>query len=84
MPRSKLTVELIELSQNPTIRTMFTNNNAGLEIDTFVHQHQLFLRRESDGIEITGESSELEEFIRTFLSEDSRRGAYSIVPLEKP
>lgn len=72
MPQSKLTVELIGLSANPTIRTMFTNNEVGIEIDRFVANRHLLLEKEytsagkPTGFLLTGELGNLNKFIQTF------------------
>ena len=79
---SKLTLELLEQSRNPKIREMFTNDEAGREIDNFVAKHHLHLNKECNalgeptGVVLTGKLSNLQEFIKTFLSEDSERGVY--------
>jgi hypothetical protein len=84
MPLPKLTVELLEQSRNPKIRKMFTNKEAGREIDAFVKQHHLHLAVSNkasggpDGAEITGDVTGLKKFIEMYLSEDSERGVYSL------
>jgi hypothetical protein len=85
MPLPILTIELVEQSSNPRIREMFTNKEAGREIDGFVIQHHLCLKiinkasGEAEGAEITGDLTSLNKFIETYLSEDSERGVYSLV-----
>jgi len=84
MPRAELTIELLEQSRNPKIQHMF----AGREIDDFVSKHKLQSRKEytsgePSGVVLTGEKADLEEFIKTYLSEDAGRGVYTLRPLEK-
>lgn len=84
MPLPKLTVELLEHSRNPKIREMFTNKEAGREIDAFVRKHHLQLTTickasgEREGIELVGKLVDLQEFMKMYLSEDSGRGVYSL------
>jgi len=80
---SRLTIELPEQSRNPKIRRMFTNNEAGIEIDYFVVQHHLELRKEDRSgepaaIVLTGKLADLYEFIKTYLSRDAGRGVYTL------
>ena len=83
MPRQgKLTLELVELSRNKTIREMFTNEKAGNEINVFVKQHHLHLNLtqratgEPDGFELTGDSAALREFLGRYLGDDAETGVY--------
>lgn len=79
--QATLTVELIEQSRNRTISEMFTDENAGQEIDRFVAKHRLLLEKEyvsgePSGFVLSGDEEEVREFMRTFLSEDSGGGVY--------
>lgn len=62
---------------------MFTNEEAGREIDDFVKKHHLHLQKEGlgqpTGIVLTGNLADLEEFIRTYLNEDAGRGVYILL-----
>lgn len=79
---SRLTIELLEHSQNSNIRDMFHNEKAGEQIDAFVAKHHLHLQKEGlgqpTGIVLTGKLADLEDFIKTFLSADSGRGVYHL------
>jgi hypothetical protein len=85
---AKLTVELIELSQDPTIRTMFTSGKSGRKIDSYVSMHHLRLSKlrkasgDYEGIELVGKLADLQGFIQMYLSEDSEGGVYNLVVLE--
>lgn len=78
---SQLILELLEQSRNQKIREMFTNKEAGNEIDIFIAKHHLHSKKEGlgdqpTGVVLTGKLADLQDFIKTFLSEDSGRGVY--------
>ncbi len=62
---------------------MFTNEEAGKEIDSFVKRHHLNLQvfRNASGvgvgIELTGDDRRLNEFFRPYLLDDASRGVFN-------
>jgi hypothetical protein len=80
----KLTIEYNALSKNPAIRTMFTDNSVGSEIDGFVRKHHLLLeliRKPSgncDGFALSGEINAVGKFLQKYLSQDGESGGYML------
>jgi hypothetical protein len=91
--QTRLTVELVHKSNNPKIREMFKENEVGQrirrEVNRFAKDHGLRLENEqtpsgtSSGFVLTGNRADVEEFIKTFLPEDSGRGVFYTVMFSK-